>query len=1635
MARENTEMSCGCCKPNRATQVLSSIALLALCAVSPLLARGTPEEAWEPVEGTEHWGHEVDLTGLDPGRYNLIVRGFDRAGNETIAGPVDLRVDPDAFVPATTFMAPDEGQVLRDDVNIVGAVSYRGDIDRVEVRLNDGPWTEVDGAAYWSKRLDAESLEDGVHTIEARATGAGERVGPTSVRTFVFDRDVPEIALESPREGEIVSGEVTVTGWITDAHDIDRLTMRRSVDVGGESDNEAAAFDRPFSAPQSLRLRYDSAGDQHSFSFSFDTTETVDGTILVELEAENEFGGRSTRVVPFLVHNDPPDLVVLLPEEGDSVRGVTTVTGYARSQVGISRIWYEWDDEEVDVDRIEGDRYWHFDLDPGDLSERQFQLVVYAEDELGNQSRSTVSLENAVDRSRPLIVFSSDSLEYVRTGDSLSGMFTESAPGDEIVIDDGNGSEQTFAAYPGGFSVGIDELASALGIDSPAPGDALSFTLRGRRADGLEGSKRELTLRVIGERPHIDFDHTSGETRPRDEPGKISGEIFAPAGVADASGELSLPDGRVVEAQLRLESSDSPHTARFVVPVDFDGGAPRGPVGVELAVSDNTGASHTARSFVFVGNPIIDSDEQLVFDDERVGSDGAVALTDDTLLTGRFFGNWVMDAEIIDADGLVSVSLDENAIGLVAQRDGYTDGARLRLRLAGGREYLSDPFELTVTRRPAELSTEYAPDDRFAARTVRVNGVAGGRLPDVVSESVTLRYELFVLETHADGRDGETSLEPPAGELLRISSGGIDRGGDGAFSVELDLVSVGVESGPVQLRITAEDAFGRVSTRDALFAFDPGDPQWQLVTPDVALPVYGATTLSGLWRTDTALDRVEWSLDGEMWREAPLLPHRVGGDGALSAAVSIVALDFTELSTEIEGLQLRATNRVGTTTTVTPTIEVDLDAGRPHVELQLPEEDELITRDRVLTGFAVDEEGIESIYWRLNDGAFRRLDGARSFAIPLPLSELGDNEQRVEVYAEDLFGLESERVTRTFRVSTSAPSVEFRGPTVAETVAGVTALSGTAFDANGIAEVSLSFDGGGSFHTAELDSLETDHFEESDPNATDGDAAPPEKASWRYKLDTRLFADAPAPVQIRVADSYGVVTDQFGIINIDNTRPDLLLEAPVDGRRYSDRLAIRGRVHDNTAVESVALSIEPLDGQTTVMTRQLPTDEVLHVSVDVSELETGRYTMTVTAADPAGNEARVSRGIVLTSEGGHLEPELIKPTDASRYALHVPVHGVIGGDNEVDRVTIHVNGIVSAEIPVSPFGAFAYRLTSDELRDGLNVIRARAELPGVGTIDSEERTVYFSAAGPSVSIDSHVYREPVTDRPWIEGRAAFVVPDDETAPELDRVEVSLDNGATYERARGGAEWRYRLQTHVLPNGSVSVVVRALFEDGSSASTRTLLVVDSEPPVLALRAPADGEIVADSLNVVGTASDNHSLESIEVALRSGRSGGYSVPSFIQGMYLDAHALGVTYADIGIGFSFFDDNVRLQAQYGITPPGQRFSGQVIGGKLLANIASVPFSTLLGPDWEFLSANFALGANFSYIALSEPLPGSDAPGVVLSAIVAQLEFPRFDISGWNAFNSYSLYTEPQLWFVPSDVEPSIEARLTFGLRIGLF
>jgi hypothetical protein len=388
---------------------------------------------------------------------------------------------------------------------------------------------------------------------------------------------------------------------------------------------------------------------------------------------------------------------------------------------------------------------------------------------------------------------------------------------------------------------------------------------------------------------------------------------------------------------------------------------------------------------------------------------------------------------------------------------------------------------------------------------------------------------------------------------------------------------------------------------------------------------------------------------------------------------------------------------------------------------------------------------------------------------------------------------------------------------------------------------------------------------------------------------------------------------------------------------------------------------------------------------------------------------------------------------------------------------VTIDGKTKIVVAVDPHGSFSTLLDASVLSTGDHKLDVSVQQSATTTLVSEPRPLVFDAEGPWIKVSSHKSGAYVTQRPFLSGQAGWSVPPPaaDAAPEVVQayrkfledhrvtgVEVSLDNGKTFSPAQGTTDWKFRLESLGIPDGPQPLVFRARFQDGSAAIQRLLVTVDQTPPEVALLTNLENGRFNGTLDIAGYTGGNGEVQAVEVAVRQGDKSGYQVPQFIQGMYLDAHFLGATLWESGLGLTFFQDAVKLQAQVGQTPEylpsgaTNRFYGTVVGAKLIASIAQLPAAYFLGPDWSWLSTSFGLGANFAEFSMTSAFFDFSSPSaVMLGGVVFQWETIKAQLKDMVFFRSSSWYNEVTVWFISSDVQAEAVWTYSTGLRIGLF
>ncbi|RKX82636.1 MAG: hypothetical protein DRP58_10010, partial [Spirochaetes bacterium] len=448
--------------------------------------------------------------------------------------------------------------------------------------------------------------------------------------------------------------------------------------------------------------------------------------------------------------------------------------------------------------------------------------------------------------------------------------------------------------------------------------------------------------------------------------------------------------------------------------------------------------------------------------------------------------------------------------------------------------------------------------------------------------------------------------------------------------------------------------------------------------------------------------------------------------------------------------------------------------------------------------------------------------------------------------------------------------------------------------------------------------------------------------------------------------------------------------------------------------------------------KDILTDDVFRDIIDLEEYVPGWYNLTVTVTDFADNSISETRNFNITLLEEQESVNIYFPEEGKELFGSFVVEGQLKSLDEVKKAVLKVNGQTLQTTDIDNNGLFSFSLNKDDLNDGLHSFSVETD---DGSIVSDLRNISYSSTGPWLKIDNLISGQYVSGRPMITGIAGYDGPEvDDKTKGVKKVEISLDNGRSFSSAKGRETWEFRLETYDMAEGENQLIIRSFLEDGQSCVTKLFVNVDETAPEIDLFVPEENKKFNGSVALVGTAGDTNGLESVEVLIREGRKEKYQVPSFVQGLYVDLHALGATYGEVGVGLSFFDDVVKLQAQVGMAPPG-RFNGLVVGGKLLASIIDLPFSYFFGYDWDFFSMSVAVGANFNYFTMSEDSIEFTDQGVVLGSVLAQFEFAKFSFEDMKMFNNYSLYAEAALWFISSDVQAGVVPTYSIGSRIGMF
>ncbi|MCF6334553.1 MAG: Ig-like domain-containing protein, partial [Spirochaetales bacterium] len=1338
-------------------------------------------------------------------------------------------------------------------------------------------------------------------------------------------------------------------------------------------------------------------------------------------------GSIGSNVFVYYSDNKKPEIIIKSPVKDEVLNGFVTVTGTVSDEVGLESFSYILDKEEVPIPLITGNPYWSHTFD---LKERKSAKITFLAVDLSGNSQSyklDLKLDNKADL--PQIGFlDSNDKKVIENIDPALGLLKGVAfddDGIESILYSIDKSEFNSIKTNGPFIIPLD------GFD---PG-VHTVSLYAVDMYGVEGAAVKYTFKILNTPPEISI---NTYTADKAEELFRDGAVFKQGKTAKIAGTVSGGEGSltgVLKIGNRDEISVKISGGMFLIslPKDFEEGG----YNLELTVRDTLERSAVFTTRVYFlpqqekGQEFQtyrpEKKDGIFIEDSRLKNGDIANISTERPLSGYITGHTVTEEEVspavVDTENPKNskeavfetiITMDKiKSATLEPEQDNFrinTDGTifsivpvsesepvifRVRVETIQGKEYLSDEITSGSDSARPDLS---------------VNNIFNSVLSDSLHLSGTLSDNIEIKRTNiefsgsADSYGSSRSLKNELDEDPNI------------FDMEIDLLSI--PEGDHFYTLTVTDIYGNINSKTVPFIIDRSPAELTIIQPEPDISVEGIITVSGKIENFINQGKLSFSENG-----LDFVDISVSGDNAFSFNI-----DLSKNESNPDNFIFQAVDRGGNISVLKPDFTVNREADRPSVSIEIPAANTTIRDNFNITGLVFDDDEVGSIFYSMDNGEFLAIEGDNYFNIPYSLESLNDGEHTITVRAADSGGFMSKDAVVSFLVSKAEPVSLLISPEIEFYTTKTIVLNGQTYDENGIDSVFISYDNGITFNKAIL--------EEAPAATEEAETAVkiPTTVNWNYVLDTKLPGDGTHSILIKAVDNAGTVGISSTIVNIDNTAPEIKLDYPEESESLAGSLVIDGKVFDGTRVKSVIAELKSLNEIGDLVSRNIETDDVFREVIDLESYDPGWYNLTVTVTDYADNSISETRNFEIIPLKNYKSIDLYFPEEGKSVVGSFVVEGQMNYMPGVKKAVLRVDDQILQTADVLDNGLFSFSIGKEDLSDGIHLFSVESS-DTENKVVSDVRNITYISEGAWVQVDNIISGQFVSGRPMITGTAGYNGSESgDKSKRVKRVEISLDNGKSFTDAKGRETWQFRLETYDLPEGINQIIIRSTLEDGDPSVTKLFVNVDETPPDIKLLFPEENRKFNGSVSLVGTAGDINGLDSVEVLIREGGKERYEVPSFVQGLYVDFHALGATYGEIGVGLSFFDDVVKLQAQVGISPPG-RFSGLVIGGKLLANIIDIPFSYFFGYDWEFFSMSVAVGANFNYFTMSDNRIEFTDKGVVLGSVLAQFEFAKFDIKDLKIFNKYSLYLEGSLWFISSDVQAGIVPTFSVGTRIGIF
>jgi hypothetical protein len=426
--------------------------------------------------------------------------------------------------------------------------------------------------------------------------------------------------------------------------------------------------------------------------------------------------------------------------------------------------------------------------------------------------------------------------------------------------------------------------------------------------------------------------------------------------------------------------------------------------------------------------------------------------------------------------------------------------------------------------------------------------------------------------------------------------------------------------------------------------------------------------------------------------------------------------------------------------------------------------------------------------------------------------------------------------------------------------------------------------------------------------------------TWSLVVDTTTVPDGERDVLFRITDTSNKTTDKKIMLYFDNTPPLVMMTVPSvyggSATYYGSSFSVKGETADTFGVQSVTLQIWN-DAETTMLA-SLPASGTASWTVTFNSetyvATTGTLKFAIVATDKAGNVStkyyhysdiytangyttitiddiyKIATGQLVNTNvknfldaNGTTRIDLYFDQDSNKPTVEIynpdqnqpASNNILGNTAHMSGKAIDEDSIAADSIKIrffqtddtpvtgwltvgntqAPSINWSYHLDGS-IPDGQYQLRVQAQ-DIFGHLRETNPVGFIIATGaPTLEVTQPTQGQYLNGDFTISGTASADLG-------ISRVEVSIDNGSTYNLATGTNNWSYNVGNPA--EGSMLIKVKATDTNNAYSVYNLQVIVDKTNPTASFLNPAFSSTVNGLVLIRGTSSDNTQITNAEIRL--------------------------------------------------------------------------------------------------------------------------------------------------------------------------